>query len=211
MERTIYVITNKNNGKLYVGQTSKTIEERFKKHLQDSLCEVKKHRMLYEAIREYGEDSFMIKEIEKCDESIADSREQFWIKQFQSFGQNGYNATIGGRAYKPYYYETIAECLREGKGTREIVAEIGCCRDLVYKVSHMYGLTIPSAKHNIPVVQSDKDGRIVASYGSVAEAARAIKALGQHTPENTIRKNISRCCNRTSRTTAYGYKWSHAV
>jgi hypothetical protein len=37
----IYKITNKINKKVYVGKTTKTIEERFKKHIQNAKNDVK--------------------------------------------------------------------------------------------------------------------------------------------------------------------------
>lgn len=211
MKKTIYVITNRVTGKTYIGQTSKTIEQRFKKHIQDSIYGTKKNKLLYEAIRMYGKENFQIDAIETCDESIADQREQFWIKKFQSFGENGYNATIGGQAYKPYYYETIANYLQDGKGTKEIIAEIGCCRDLIYKVAHIYGLQIPKSSHNKPIIQLSTDMRIVHRFCSIGEAAIAISKTMPDTPIHTIRSSISRCCNQGNRKTAYGFIWSHDV
>ena len=41
----IYKITNLINGKCYIGQTSRTIEERFKQHLKDSKKEERISRL----------------------------------------------------------------------------------------------------------------------------------------------------------------------
>lgn len=62
----IYKITNKINNKVYIGQTSKTIEERFQRHL--SLARQKVNRYLYDAINYYGKDNFEISQIEECSE-----------------------------------------------------------------------------------------------------------------------------------------------
>ena len=65
----IYKITNKINGKCYIGQTSDSIEHRWKEHIYDSN---RKNRdcynyPLYRAFRKYGTENFFIEEIEKCD------------------------------------------------------------------------------------------------------------------------------------------------
>lgn len=49
----VYKITNKINGKLYIGQTTKTVQERFKKHIKDSFKE-KRNSAINLAIRKYG-------------------------------------------------------------------------------------------------------------------------------------------------------------
>jgi transposase len=49
------------------------------------------------AIKKYGKYNFTIKELEKCDESIINDRERYWIKQYDSYkSKNGYNCTEGG-------------------------------------------------------------------------------------------------------------------
>lgn len=55
----IYVITNKVNGKKYVGQTTKPIEKRFQQHMNPS----SKCTLLAKAVQKYGKDSFIIQEV----------------------------------------------------------------------------------------------------------------------------------------------------
>jgi group I intron endonuclease len=54
----IYKITNKINGKVYIGKTVRTVEQRWAQHLADA------HRrsspLLHNAIRKYGSDAFNI-------------------------------------------------------------------------------------------------------------------------------------------------------
>lgn len=55
----IYKITNIKNNKIYIGLTSKSIEHRFYYHLRDdNQC-----RLLANAIRKYGKESFKIEEV----------------------------------------------------------------------------------------------------------------------------------------------------
>lgn len=90
----IYKITNKINGKIYIGQTSKTIERRFNTHIKNA----KKHinRYLYDAMNCYGYDNFEVSQVEECDNALLDDREIYWIKYFNCIIPNGYNMTSGG-------------------------------------------------------------------------------------------------------------------
>ena len=56
----IYKITNKINGKIYIGQTAKSIKERFNQHcLKWSCCTKFKY-----AINKYGKENFIIEQID---------------------------------------------------------------------------------------------------------------------------------------------------
>ena len=97
----VYKITNKINNKIYIGQTVKTITERFSKHINS----VKRHSISYihRAIRKYGKENFIIEEIEKCNSSDQlNEREIFWIKKLNSKLPNGYNLTDGGGGISGY-------------------------------------------------------------------------------------------------------------
>lgn len=58
---TIYKITDLTNGKIYIGQTTTTIEKRFSQHL--SRARNGYHMRLCKAIREHGENNFVIEAI----------------------------------------------------------------------------------------------------------------------------------------------------
>lgn len=91
----IYKITNKINGKIYIGQTKKTIEERFQEHLKKA--KIHTNRYLYDAMNKYGYENFIVSQIEECANSKLDEREIYWIAFYQSNNkQYGYNMTIGG-------------------------------------------------------------------------------------------------------------------
>lgn len=60
----IYLITNKVNGKYYVGRTTRTIEARWKEHIKCMNSGDNRH--LYLAMRKYGLENFIIEELYKC-------------------------------------------------------------------------------------------------------------------------------------------------
>lgn len=91
----VYCITNKQNGKKYVGLTNQGLDIRFKQHIKESLKE-SSNKTLHRAIRKYGADSFNVDILEKCStKEILYEREKYWISFFDTL-KNGYNSTAGG-------------------------------------------------------------------------------------------------------------------
>ena len=130
----IYKITNLINGKIYIGKTTSSIEERWKEHIHSINRDNIKNRPLYKAINRYGIKNFSIEKIEEVQVDILNEREIYWINFYDSF-KTGYNATLGGDGAILYDYSKIEQALKDGKTTPKICEEIGCCRDIVYKVS----------------------------------------------------------------------------
>lgn len=99
----IYKITNKVNGKIYIGKTEHSDPyKRWKEHLHDYNKRKNEKRPLYSAIKKYGEDAFIFETIEKTDN--AEEREIYWINKLRTYigfkDCNGYNATLGGDGKK---------------------------------------------------------------------------------------------------------------
>lgn len=92
----IYKITNRINGKVYIGQTSlPSVQDRFDAHVKKANCHA--NRYLYDAMNHYGIENFSVEEIEHCDKDDLDNREIFWISHYQSDNKDfGYNMTAGG-------------------------------------------------------------------------------------------------------------------
>lgn len=92
------------NGKVYIGQTTKTVEERFQAHVKGcwracpQRCDI--------AIRKYGPENVVVETLEslKCNDydlliDALDELETYYIRLYKSnFVEYGYNLTIGGRA-----------------------------------------------------------------------------------------------------------------
>lgn len=95
----IYKITNKINGKIYVGK-SKNPVSRFSRHIKvaETFPESDNHfQAIHGAIKKYGRESFILETIEVCDDSNVDNREIYWISELQTQEKKyGYNLTSGG-------------------------------------------------------------------------------------------------------------------
>lgn len=93
----IYKYTNKINGKVYIGQTVN--EEKRKKEHRGAYGNYPFHR----AIRKYGWDNFDYEVVFTTISSdldrlkyLLDTMEKYFIKKYNSFGEGGYNCTLGG-------------------------------------------------------------------------------------------------------------------
>ena len=99
----IYKITNKVNGKVYIGQSIRPIEQRFQRHINDAVNNILDTHFA-RAIRKYGKENFYIELVETCDnQTELNLKEQYWIRKYDSIN-NGYNETdatskCGGNTY----------------------------------------------------------------------------------------------------------------
>lgn len=85
----IYKITCKINNKVYIGQTSESIMQRFRRHMGYQKDE--HDTKFYRAIRKYGTENFYIEEIDSANsQDELDEKEMYWISKYNSIN-NGYN------------------------------------------------------------------------------------------------------------------------
>ena len=89
----IYKITNRINGKIYIGQTIRSLEKRWEAHQYQDGC-----THLHRAIQKYGATNFTVEQIDvACDRGELDQKEQFWIRHYDSMAPKGYNLQTGGK------------------------------------------------------------------------------------------------------------------
>lgn len=92
----IYIIRNKINDKVYIGQTCNSIRERFLQHTKPSVVKKRGTYKLYNAISKYGKENFYYELLEEnIDSDDADNKEIYYIDKYDSY-ENGYNSTRGG-------------------------------------------------------------------------------------------------------------------
>lgn len=121
VEGYIYKITNILNNKIYIGQTKRTIEVRWKGHLTSAFNSSQNsyNYPLYKDIRKYGIENFKISIIEKCPINLLDEKEKYWISYYNS-KNNGYNQTVGGNSVQLYDYNEIYRLWEKGYSCKEI-------------------------------------------------------------------------------------------
>lgn len=120
----IYKISNTINEKVYIGVTSRTIEERFKEHKYR--IEERNNIHLYQAMKKYGADKFYIEQIDTAN-TIEEmyQKEKYYIQKYDSFN-NGYNLTLGGEGVTKLALDEqyIVEQYLNGKTSNELAQEL---------------------------------------------------------------------------------------
>ena len=112
------------NGKMYIGKTTKTLEERMRQHKSDS----KRHKnyAFYNAMNKYGFDNIKWEIIDDTakNEIELSQKEIYWIKYYNTYihasNSNGYNTTLGGEGVSGLKYseeskENLSK-IRQGEG-----------------------------------------------------------------------------------------------
>lgn len=93
----IYKITNKINGKIYIGLSQKTEEEK-ENWYRLNFRHKDKNRAIFNAIKKYGWENFNFKQIDSgINLNELKEKERYWIKFYQSNKKEiGYNILPGG-------------------------------------------------------------------------------------------------------------------
>lgn len=99
----IYKVTNNINGKVYIGQTTRSLRSRWKQHCYAAEDGHKgSHLSLQKDIAKYGPGNFSVKQIDvACSHKELDEKEKYWIKYYDSRQPRGYNYYSGGNGYVP--------------------------------------------------------------------------------------------------------------
>lgn len=206
----IYQITNNINGKIYIGKTERSIEERFREHCKDYLKRDLEKRPLYSAMKKYGVEHFHIELIEETNN--PEEREIYWIEQKRSF-KFGYNATLGGDGKRYLDYDLVIETYKQVQNQSEVARLLKISPDTVHNILIANNISIVSsyqvnAKYQGKIVnQYDKQGNFIQSFTSAKAAA---DALGKTTTTSKgATSHIADVC-KGKRKTAYGFIWKYA-
>lgn len=175
----VYLITNKINGKVYVGQTSNSLQTRWRAHCAESK---RRTRKLYTAIRKYGCKSFEIQMIHgpNLSHKEAGELEIKEIRERQSTNANfGYNHSIGGESSAIGCKWTPASCERARKAhlgkrhSSEVRARISASL-----MGHTY-LCSPQTSDKIRIALTGKKRSV--EFCNALRKARIGKKLGLST------------------------------
>ena len=150
MKKDIYIIKNKINNKVYIGQ-AKNAAERWMSHLANAKYENKSNRysqVIHRAMIKYGIEHFYY-EILEYQISNYDEREQYWINHYNSTVPNGYNVAIGGKGNgsglnSPLTVfendEQLLSCISEISSSNKtfinIARKYGCCAEVISAINN---------------------------------------------------------------------------
>ena len=121
----IYKITNTINNKIYIGQTTQTLKDRWRNYKYTG-GEIAMRRPIIRAIHKYGFNNFKIEIIQDniLNKDDLDSLEKYYIKFYNATNKDyGYNVELGGNGRGKHAAETKLKMS---------IAQQG-------KLNHMYG------------------------------------------------------------------------
>ena len=205
----IYKIVNDINDKVYIGQTIKSMNRRWTSHLVSAKSSPS---LIYRAMRKYGIEHFHPEIIEECSTDMLDEREQYWIKEYNSFGADGYNSTYGGKSYHRHDPEEIMRLWDEGYNVTSIGKMVNADIHTVCYILEGYSPYIENKEQRRyesmqdkkyeerPVKQYTWQGEFVKEYESLAKAAQAMN----------IDKGTIWCACRGKYNFGAGYQWRYS-
>lgn len=217
----IYKVTNKTNGKIYIGQTN-NFEKRKREHLSDKR---NNHQAFKRALNKYGEEGFEWEVIDKCTtKEKINEKEKYYIKYYNSKVPNGYNIANGGEGgsnwnLKPIVmldlkgnyikrYDYITECENETGLNHSTIC--GCCKgkhlrykDYIFMYEQDYLKNGPR-KYIKPencrkrkIEKYDLNGNYICEYESITKAS---------IETGVARTNISSCLIKKVKSSG-GFIW----
>jgi len=126
----IYKIVNDINGRVYVGKTSRSLESRIHSHLR-------RKSYLPRSLRKHGLNHFSWGIIDSAEsESLANWKEEYWIRTLNSKYPNGDNLTDGGEGSPGYRHtaetkrkmsESLIRVMNDPKIKEKFPEEIMAC------------------------------------------------------------------------------------
>ena len=133
----IYKYTNLINSKIYIGQTTTSLEERDKKHIYGNNMYIDK------AIKKYGRENFLLEVVEdNIPIEELDNKEIYYIKQFSSNVSGiGYNQTRGGNntinsILSTDIVENIIEDIKNGENFKNIAEKYNVSIYTIYDINN---------------------------------------------------------------------------
>lgn len=213
----IYKITNKINGKYYIGQ-SKNIEKRMIYHKWDSKKKDKKEWPLYRDINKYGIDNFTVEVLEECSEEELNDKEFYYINKYDATNPNkGYNFCANPISFKDKRMREIRskharkaikefnkkawkdEEYRKKMSEQSRKLQIERLKDPEYLAEKTEQLKKATDKMKLRVGKFDKDGNLLEVYPGLRIAERA---------NNLPNDSVGKVCRGVKyRKTAGGFVW----
>lgn len=181
----IYKITNRLNGKVYIGSTTNA-KVREEMHFKNSMIELRSKYPIYKDMIEFGKGNFEFEMIEECSEDELESKEAEYISKYNS-SEVGYNTIttmhpMHDEAFRKQNSKRLSEWNRKmwkDESYREIKSKQSSelqkerLKDPDYLAEKSMQLKTYTDSIKKPIGQYDKQGNLIAEHRGIREAGRA--------------------------------------
>jgi group I intron endonuclease len=175
----IYKIVNKVTNKIYIGQTTSDLEERWKGH-----CKSSSHCVyLKNAMNKYGKENFELKLICICFDSDLNNYEKEYIKKYDCVVPNGYNLKYGGEnggKHSDIVKQKISESMKKITSKK------------INSKEFQDHLKLMCEKRRKKVFQYDLNNNLINVFNSCKEAAKYLE-VGIASISNTCNGRYKTC------------------
>lgn len=188
----VYLITNKINGKRYVG-SSNNVGSRVNQHFGTAMRKYKDIHPMYKEFFEFGRDNFYVTLLEKCTKDVKLERERYWFDTLSP----EYNL-IPPDAH-PLLNEFVQQKSRQACSTpeyRKVFLE-------THRSESCRAKCRETVRHKMISCRGKNINEVTPAFESICEAARW---LNRNASLCSVVSNIKESIASESRT-AYGYKW----
>jgi len=220
----IYMIKNKINNKIYIGQTIRTINYRFAQHVRDVN---RPKNGITRAIEKYGKDNFEVSLIEEIPWEQLDERERYWIGEFNSINPNGYNLTYGGQwgGCRVLSEGQANSCITDylnGTAIADISDKYNISISTLYRVLHSSGVELRDNKSEASRKASIENFKLATQTRQVKVYNKTLNKIYNSKKEvlmDMIKQGYSRATNwlnirspldkalKGVQKTAFGFEW----
>lgn len=182
----IYQATNKETGKVYIGQTIQSLPFRINQH--NYVARKNPQDYFHRALNKYPDnfDWSIVEDNIPIDQ--LDNKERYWIQKKNSFIPNGYNSTLGGQGNSILILDEkeICEAYQEGFSGIELSKYYNCSTAVIYKI-----LEKNHIKRRLAIRKKYNDQEIIRLYQElkiINEVARQI-GCSSGTVRNILQKH----------------------
>lgn len=209
----VYKASNIVTNEVYIGATTRSVEERQTDHIQKANNGLGSY--FQQAIGTYGPEAFSWEQIDTAQNlNELAQKESYYILEYNS-KDKGYNEDRGGGFKKTIYqYNLDGEFIKSFEDLSSAASAVTATKKQMSKVclskSNLLKNSYWSYKYIEPFVpetdlrkkavyQCDIENNILSKYESVSEASKK---------SNVSKSSIAKCC-RGERLTGGGYKWNY--
>jgi group I intron endonuclease len=205
----IYKLQNNRSGKIYIGQTTRSLDTRIREHFRQKKSPISK------ALRSVGLNGFTATVIDHAhSHEELDEKERFWITHYDCIVPNGYNICTGGEGARGWHPTDE----QRAKMRQSHIGKVTGAKNPMYgktgELNHFYGKK-HSEKTRAKMSEHAKQRNL--TYGRNPRA-RKVQCINTGEVFNSVkeaaekyglsRTGVNNCCIGY-RNSCHGYRWRY--